>query len=147
VARSLKSETELFLDKRGHTFLSFAITTERVPFRIALASLDTSEMNVKLHRANRLMNEMFDKMAAFERKLRLSKLQLRSNDKTLFPILRREKPNEAKKLNSSKRRQFLFSRYKQIRGYNQFSGPSDDNVETAPAEFQTEMTDLQYDRS
>jgi hypothetical protein len=40
---------------------------------------------------------MFDKRRTFERKLQLWELQLQSNNKTPFLILKKEKPTDAKK--------------------------------------------------
>jgi hypothetical protein len=85
-----------------------------------------SEVDINLQGVNRLANETLDKIAMFEKKLRLWELQLRSKHMTRFQILRTEKEIRGKN-SASTRIPGPFSRSK----INLFSLPFDVNVETS----------------
>jgi hypothetical protein len=55
-----------------------------------------NELNSNLQGTDQLINEMSAKIKAFESKLRLWELQLRSKNMTHFPTLRTEKPTDTK---------------------------------------------------
>jgi hypothetical protein len=92
---------------------------------------------------------MFAKIKAFESKLRLWELQLRSNNMAHFPTLRTEKPTKTKKYAEEIQilQQEFSSRFQDFRkheaAFSSFSIPFDVNVETVPDEFQLEIIDLQ----
>ncbi|XP_076643549.1 general transcription factor II-I repeat domain-containing protein 2-like [Halictus rubicundus] len=56
-----------------------------------------NELNIKLQGKNKLVTEMFDKIKAFEQKLKIWNQQLESNKTVNFAILRKENPSETKK--------------------------------------------------
>jgi thermostable 8-oxoguanine DNA glycosylase len=92
----LMSETELFLEMKEkppqpceHDWmceLAFCIDVTQ----------HTNELDINIQEANHLVNEMFDKITVFERKLRLWEQQLQPNNTTHFPIMRTEKCIDAK---------------------------------------------------
>jgi hypothetical protein len=92
---------------------------------------------------------MFAKIKAFESKLRLWELQLRSNNMAHFPTLRTEKPTDSKKYAEEIEilQQEFSSRFQDFRkheaAFSLFSTQFDVNVETVPDEFQLEITDLE----
>jgi len=52
-------------------------------------------LNTNLQEANRIINKVFDKIRAFDRKLWLWELQLRWNCTTQFAVPTKEKPTDA----------------------------------------------------
>jgi hypothetical protein len=67
----LKLEVESFLRKKGNVDLSFVITTGYVTAFCIDITQHYNELDVNLQGANRLISEVFDKITAFEKKLRL----------------------------------------------------------------------------
>jgi hypothetical protein len=94
----LKLEINLFLDMKGKSFPQLTDHDWMCDFAFCVDITQyLNELNRNLQRMNKLINKMFAKIKAFESKLQLWELQLRSNNMAHFPTLRTEKPTDAKK--------------------------------------------------
>jgi hypothetical protein len=90
-------------------------------------TINTSEPSISLQEAIHLVTEIFDKIPALERRLRLREMQLESNNMTYFPTLATERTTGNKKLNC----------FQDVCNYDAtiglFSMAFDVNAETVPA--------------
>jgi 2'-5' RNA ligase len=92
----VKSETELLMGMKGKPFSHLCDRDWVCSFAFCIDTIQRMNEH-KVQEANHCISEMCDKVTAFQRKLGLWELQLRSKNVTLFPILGKEKLIDAKK--------------------------------------------------
>ncbi|XP_076645577.1 general transcription factor II-I repeat domain-containing protein 2-like [Halictus rubicundus] len=148
----LKNEIKLFLEMKDNPFSQFDDKDWMCDFAFCVdITQHLNELNIKLQGKNKLVTEMFDKIKAFEQKLKIWNQQLKSNSTVNFAILRKENPSETKKyameiqiLQKEFSSRFTNFRENQTK-FDIFSSPFNIDLERIPEEFQMEIIDLQND--
>ncbi|XP_076232931.1 general transcription factor II-I repeat domain-containing protein 2-like [Calliopsis andreniformis] len=148
----LKNEIKLFLEMKNYPFPQFDDENWMCDFAFCVdITQHLNKLNVNLQEKNKIVTEMFDKVKAFESKLKIWNKQLQLNNMINFPILKRQNPSETMKYAQEVQRlQEEFSlRFKNFRenqtNFDIFSSPFNIDVERIPEEFQMQIIDLQND--
>ena len=94
----LKNEIQLFCEMKNNPFPQFNDKDWMCDFAFCVdITQHLNVLNSNLQGQNKVITEMFDKIKAFESKLRIWNRQLKSNNMVHFPILKKENPSETKK--------------------------------------------------
>jgi hypothetical protein len=139
---NLKNDIQLFVEMKEYRFPHFEDKEWMCDFAFLV--------DITQHLKN--LN-MFDKINAFESKLKIWNKHLLSNNMSHFAHLKKENPSETwkyaqhlqKLITEFESRFKIFRSEKTVRSFNIFSSPFNIDVESVPDELQMELTDLQND--
>lgn len=149
---NLKNEIQLFLDMKGYYFPHFSNKEWMCDFGFLIdMTQHLNNLNVELQGKGQFINNLYDKIQGFERKLKLWKQHLLQNNLSHFPHLEKENVTTPQKyaqyidilINEFQLRFQMFKNEKTAVSMKMFSSPFNIDVDTVPEDFQMEVIDMQ----
>ena len=140
---NLKNDIQLFVEMKQYPFPQFEDKEWMCNFAFLIdITQHLNDLIMELQGKNQFIHNMFDKISAFESKLKIWNKHLLSNNTSHFAQLRKETPSETRKyahlqklITEIESRFKIFRSEKTVLSFNIFSSPFNIDVETVPDEL------------